>query len=513
MKDVDVNNTAVDVNNTANVVLDIVNSIMPNVGRTKISANISYKDFKNNPLVGIMNTLEDALNTHNNNVTSIQELKRYYKGKQNVLITKQRATKNSINNKIVVNHSFVQVEFKKGFMVGKPIEYANNSSQSTNDLDYINRWFTDSNKAGLDINKYEDLYVSGIAYQMIIPKRYDYNIDNESPYELYNLDNEKTFCVYSNEISSIMLYAVVISNDSDGKEYYNCYCDGMIYQLKYSDNLTSDYKYVVMNRTEMSDGTTIYGEAQPSKGIPIIEYTLNQSRMGIVEVGKPIQDAINLLISNEFDDVEEFVNAYLVFENQNPEKVYENANKVKEERVIAITTVNPQNPAKVYLLKQSLDYSQLNILYEQLLTALYDLVGVPRSSGNVTSGGDTGEARLLGNGWEAAQNRANIDVTYLTHFEYELLKKIINIANEALNNPLTGLLSSQISIKYSINMSNNLLVKTQSLSNLYAMKFPKEQALNIVGLTSDSHDIANKWETKENEDNDKRVDTTIQKDL
>ena len=61
---------------------------------------------------------------------------------------------------------------------------------------------------------------------------------------------------------------------------------------------------------------------------------------------------------------------------------------------------------------------------------MYDIVACPKTSGGVTSGGDTGEARILGNGWESAQNQAKVDVTYVTYYEQEFLKKVIYICKE-----------------------------------------------------------------------------------
>ena len=49
---------------------------------------------------------------------------------------------------------------------------------------------------------------------------------------------------------------------------------------------------------------------------------------------------------------------------------------------------------------------------------------------------------------------------------------------------------SEIEIKYNINRSDNLLVKTQSLQNLRDVNMPLETSLQMVGIVSDPHSVA-----------------------
>ena len=55
-------------------------------------------------------------------------------------------------------------------------------------------------------------------------------------------------------------------------------------------------------------------EKEPYKFLPLIEYSLNKNRMGIVELVMAIQDGLNIIQSNQFDDIVEFVNSYLDFQ-------------------------------------------------------------------------------------------------------------------------------------------------------------------------------------------------------
>ena len=462
-------------------------------GRKKITIPVSKNDFNKNPMRYIKHYLSNVVSKNSVNKEEAKQLKDIYKGMQSIW-NKVRLNKDSQNNnQVSVNHIFRQVEFKKGFMVGNPIDYSLAvSNKKTDDLTYLQKYFKDSAKASKDVDKYEDLYVCGISEQFIVPKTYDFDEEGESPFELYNIEVGNAFKVYSNDITKAPLFDVVISetiNDNFSKKtQYDVYfinpVDSYTYHVSFNvANLTANTLAVSGNQTK-----------QPFKYLPLIESELNKNRMGIVELVISIQDGLNLIHSNQVDDIIDFVNAYLVFENQQMGKDWEDkVTKFRSLRAISIKSNNPQLPAKVSLLKETLQHTEINAFYELLKKEMYDIVAVPQSSGNVTSGGDTGEARILGNGWESAQNQAKVDITYALQFEYELLKKVISACREKGVKTIGDIYASDIDIKYSINMSNNILTKTQALQNLYTMHLPYEEALGIVGITSDNHGLAEKW--------------------
>lgn len=460
-------------------------------GRIKITIPVSYKDFFDDPIKYIEHYLGSCISKNSQNKNDFVILNNYYTGAQEIL-NKQRLNGTTDNNNIVVvNHIYRQVEFKKGFMVGNPISYSLGfSDKDSSDLTDLNRYLKDSNKASLDISKFEDLYVGGLAYQFIIPKTTDYD-DGEAPFELYNVKLGSAFKVYSNDITSKPLFDVVISQMADKefntKKIYD------IYYLKDNDC----YTVKVDDIAKPIDKKTI--EKEPYKQLPLIEYSLNKNRMGIVELVMAIQDGLNTIQSNQIDDIVEFVNSYLVFENQDLGKDWEKkVKKFRKNRAILLRTKNPQLPAKLNLLKQTMQHTEINAFFEIMLNEMYDIVASPKTSGGVTSGGDTGQARILGNGWESAQNQATVDISYELQYEYELLKKIINICKNNAEK-LTEINASDIDIKFSINMSNNILTKTQALQNLYDMHIPYEDALNITGVTNDSHGLGQKWSKNDEE--------------
>ena len=167
--------------------------------------------------------------------------------------------------------------------------------------------------------------------------------------------------------------------------------------------------------------------------------------------------------------------------------------ELKKEKVLVLNTNNPSAPADMKILSSKIDQENSQSFYERVVKAMYDIASVPLSSGNVTSGGDTGQARILGNGWESAQNQAQVDQTYLVQFERDLLKNMLWICKNTANCPVDKVSASDIAIKFNINMSNNLYVKSEALKMLNDIYLPEKAALNIVGITKDVDGLGEAW--------------------
>lgn len=476
-------------------------------GRKKITIPVSVEKFNQNPVLWILKYMASCVSQNEENTKEIERLREIYLGNQDIQ-NKVRLDNTETNNNIIVsNHIWRQVEFKKGFMVGEPISYSNATAQvDTDDMTYLKKFLRDSKKSSQDITKYENLYIGGIAYTFTIPRKDNFDVKNESPFILKNLKQGQGFVVYSSDVLNEPLFNVIISenvelNSKKPTKIYDVFYinqnDGYCYNftLKNKEGLNLTYGF----NTQYSYFGNPVETQQTYKFLPVTEFELNNSRMGIVELVIALQDTLNMLKSKGVDNIVDFVDAYLVFENQNfaSDKAKQTFRDMKKERVIALKTNNPQTPAKVNLLKNELNIVNVTNLYDETKSEMYDIVGAPTPSGNVTSGGDTGEARLLGNGWETAQNQAKVDISYITQFEYDLLKKMLFVCKTTIGSEIKEISASDIEIKYSLNMSNNLLIKAQSLKYLYDMNMSKEDALEMVNLTSDTHGVATKWEQQD----------------
>ena len=66
---------------------------------------------------------------------------------------------------------------------------------------------------------------------------------------------------------------------------------------------------------KVKEDRVVAKQANTLQQIPIIEYPLNNARIGAFEIVLTLLDAINLVQSNRIDGVEQFVQSLLLFHN------------------------------------------------------------------------------------------------------------------------------------------------------------------------------------------------------
>ena len=113
----------------------------------------------------------------------------------------------------------------------------------------------------------------------------------------------------------------------------------------------------------------------------------------------------------------------------------------------------------------------------------------------------------MGGGWTNASTIINRDILYFEQADREELRKWIKICKLNPDNPVNEINANEVDIKYNVNQSNNLLVKTQSMQNLFDMNMPVEDILKGVHLYGDIHSVAQRWQAsidkKKQEENEK----------
>lgn len=465
-------------------------------GRTRIELECSKEDFLSNPIEYLKSFMGKATNIHNRNRKEIEQIDNELRGLQPIY-TKTRNDGNEINNKFAENHTFRMWKFKTSYTIGSPIQYSNKKGNN-DDMTYFNRYIQDCQKHTHDIEVYGDVYEYGVGYRMVLPNTKKYDNEWQSPVRDIYLDPRDAFVAYSSSFDKEELFSCIIDRYKDikSKRVYTRYT---IYYTDENDDCWS---------IRLNDKYTIdvNGEQQKEayKYNPIIEYTLPK-RMGIVEIATSLQNYLNFIDSLQIDDIEQFIQAYIVFINQDidldtkegQEAWATQLNLFKKTRAMVLKSINEQMPADFKLVSNSLEHNAINELHDRLETAMYNIIGCPKSSGSVTSGGDTTGARLLGNGWENALNDSKMETTFYKHAEYKWLKFFIMECKSTKDNKLNNILPSEIDIKYNINMSDNILVKSQAISNLKSSNMPNEMILTAVPIISDTYGGAKTWSEHE----------------
>lgn len=468
--------------------------MMRTYGRKTIYVDLTEEQLNNmsNSQIekAIMKLMPNIIEIHESNKAQSKRLWDYYLGIQDILY-KVKHTRKNINNKIVENWAYAFTEFKKCWLLGKPIQYTMLDESSSNEIGLLNKYARLEGKKRKDQEIYEDCLVVGRGFRFQSAQ----NEEDEAPFELSNIDREHCEVVYSSKLGKKQLFSVIETElektlfvqDEMGNtipkvipySQYTIYLKNFMFVLEYGtgrENEVIDEKPIIFN-THL-----------------ITEYYLNRDRISMIELGKNLFDNVNRLESLDTDDMEQFVNAILVFTNASIDE--EGLNSIEEMGAVSIkSTENKQ--AKVEMLQQRLNASDTQTFYTRLLTSLHQILGIPMAndSGSVTSS-DTGKGKLVGQGYTSAGIRALGDETMLEDCDRRALKVTLKICKLSANSDIKNLLVSDVDIKFNRDMSENLLVKTQGLMNLLSCDIPREYALPIVNLFSDSNAVVKSMNEK-----------------
>lgn len=470
--------------------------------RTFFGRRVLTHSIKKSELTGekIKEILPQVLREHEKNAQEINYLYNYYKGKQPIL-KKQKNVRPEINNKVLENHAFEIVEFKKAYVYGEPVQYVQKGEKDNEivnpEISELNKFMESEDKSSKDKELAEWQYICGTGYRWADVDNTDE--EDEAPFELSTPDPRRTFVVYNSGIKGEQLFSGYYSYFSqniqteDGKEYISkyriitIYTEDKMYEFKQTLNNTfGGYIEQLSFNMPINDTQTQKVEAYPLvvKGHRIIEYPLNNARLGLIELVMTGLNALNRIKSDDLDGIDQFVQSLLVFINQ--EVDLETFKTLVEAGAIQVTSENPQKPADVKLLTSQLLHSETKIVTDDLYNNVLTICGVPRLN-DKPSGGDTGQARLLGEGWTMADERAKQDELSFKKSERQFLKLILEICK--YKSSLKDLKISDIDIKFTRNKSDNLLVKTQGLMNMKQAQVPPDVAFTICGLFSDPNDV------------------------
>ena len=451
-------------------------------GRKTIYAPYTEEEFsnygKNNDKLyqRVIDIIQQSIEIHNTNKRETLYLKDYYYGNQDIYIEKKKHTRPEINNKTVENWAYAIIDFKKTYLLGKPIQYVQLDDASDEEISMLNKYVRYENKKAKDMMLYEDMLVTGRGFRYQ-NKDKDRDVD-EAPFELINCDPENTEVVYSAALGHKQLFSYIVTDFEkavkvEDKEEPYYYQEFTVY--------TKDLQFVISNE----NGWVIKGDPIPllyNKHL-IREYFLNEKRIGLIELGKDLFNDINYLESLDKDDMEQFVNAIMVFTNA--EVSAADIEAIKELGAVCINSTD-QKKASIDLLQGRLNATDTQTYYSRLLNALHQILGVPVASDSGTvSYGDTGKARLTGQGYTSAGIRSEGDQTMFGMADLRSLETILAICKASNVSNIKNLKVSNVDTRFQRDMSDNLLVKTQGLLNLYACDIPRKYANSIVNLFGD----------------------------
>ena len=458
---------------------------MKTFGRTTIYANYTETQLlsgtKEEQINRVLDILKNSIDIHGKNKSEIIYLQNYLYGDQDIK-DKVKLTRTDINNKSVENWAWAFQDWKKAFLLGKPIQYAPLDDKANEEITKLNNYVSYEDKDQLDQDIYEDIFTVGRGYRYINAS--PVSEDDESPIEILNLDVINTEVVYSSSISHEQLLSFVTTSKQHIVQEVNP-------ETGKPEDVVKDYnEYNVYTRNAYYLVDDKLGNLRVIDTKPIIhkchnitEYFFNRKRMSFLEICKDIFDDINYIENLDKDDIEAFVNSIMVFTNA--EVTEEGMDAIKKYGAVSIKSTE-QKKASVELLQSRLKSLDTQIYYLRKLQALHSILSVPQATSNGDmSNAETGKGFLTGQGFTSASVRIENEEKSFKKCDRNALKVILKICKSKNDTGIKQLKVSDIEIKFSRDLSDNLLVKTQALINLGTAQIPPEIRNAVVGLFSD----------------------------
>lgn len=418
----------------------------------------------------LLRVLSNALAIHHKNSGEIDYLYKYMRGAQPIL-ARTKKVRPEICNRIVENHAAEITQFTSGYFLGEPVTYVRRGDRqkTSKEISQLNDFMFFEDKASKDKELATWMAIGGAGYRMILPDKDAVDMEDESPFEIDIPDPRKTFVVYHSGFGhKRMLAAQEIMREKADGSYELLYCG-----------------YTKTHYFEVVDGTNVrVWKAHALGDIPIFEYRLNMSRLGSFEPAIPLLDAINRVLSNRLDGLEQFIQSFLKFVNCEIDD--NNIEKLRKMGAIVIKSVNGQL-ADVQLVSQELNQEQTQCLVDYLYDQVLVICGMPTTTKGGKSTSDTGQAVFLRDGWSQCEARARDTELLFKKSEKEFLRLALRIIKDTVNE--FNLSLSEVECKFTRRQHDNLQSKTQALLSMLQAGLAPEVAIATSGLFNDPMDV------------------------
>lgn len=454
----------------------------------------------------VIAALQFVFPKHRFNAQQSKEMYARYMNDQPIL-HKKTLCRPEINNIVVENWLWAVVQFKMGFE--SPDGAIFNSADKKPNIQAIDVL----NKCARLANEHADSqeadmwkYVTGTCFRVCRPESPDITKDNPdvSPYYTATLHPERTGVVYSDSPRKRRVLGFSYSEhyDSVAKQptiHVTAYTNSKRYEyvVRAGDNpFYAPIELLKSAESNTSNWTLVKETPLFPSVMPIVEKKLNPNRMGYVALLSSLQDAINKLQSARLDGVENFIESLMVFINCQPPTDEDTGEwkPIATGQQIAVKGT-PEMPASVTYLVQQLDQGGTQITKEDLLSAFFEIAGLPSRAARQGGGEATGQAAYLSDGWADAGTRANIAEVEARKAEMELLLiklPILRKADTAKEFDIGELTRGDIYVDFPRTRNNNLLVKVQALQILVKMGVDIESAFQVIDLFNDPNTVAQK---------------------
>lgn len=388
-----------------------------------------------------------------------------------------------VNNMVLIPDLRAMIDWKTGYIFGNPIKYAQSKSRNTDDINYLNKYVRSSCKRSVDKEVGTWAFATGVGYYFIEPKSIDFDIETESPFEIYCRESDTCVKIYSSYGGHKPLFDLLYTQIKRIKEgglpeqieTFDIYLPDKLYTYE-----SSAFSYNLKRVREQNRG--LYRQ------LPLVEKRFNPDGIGMVAMGESMQNSVDKLLSNGLDNIEDIVNEIYVYKNVNlGETVEEQKNNhiaMKKNGAVVLKSVSQDLPADLTTISTKLSLSEVVQLFSIVNSIFHSTLGVPMEMSDTNSGGTTKQGSEVANGYDNAYNRALDDINTFIKADTELLDRIMWICKNTPESKLDNLATSEVEIMYSINLTDNIQTKAQAFGT-FMQYMPPDMALRVCRLSND----------------------------
>jgi hypothetical protein len=193
--------------------------------------------------------------------------------------------------------------------------------------------------------------------------------------------------------------------------------------------------------------------------------------------------------SDRLNAIDQFVQAFILFINTKIDA--ETFQKLRVEGVLSIKDTADNRRADAKMMNSELSQDGTQTSKDDLYNSLLTIQGMP--SRQEASGGDTGQAVALRNGYYAEEKRAELRIPIFQRAERMMLRVILNKLRVKEGFQLT---ISDIDIRPNRSKLENMMVKAQVLQILHGIGIDDASAIKTINLFSDAQDVIMKSKDK-----------------
>ena len=281
-----------------------------------------------------------------------------------------------INNKLENDFYSLIINQCVGYLFGNGIVYSIDSDKYDLDTfkeyqDELFKWQVINNIANLDMETGKDQAVCGVAYRICYIADGEESVMNIKPWEIIPFEE-----------NGVMKYAIRYykTYDAEGNE--------IVKVDFYDDRYVSEYVYKHETMRNGSGFVLTNKYEHLFKYCPVISFENNEDHIGDFEKTITLVEAFNRLVSDTQNEIEEFRQAYMVFDNDA---------EIDKETIIAARQTGaftlPEG-SKAYFLTKDINPEFIQLQKEMLEENIYKFSqSVNMTDENFSGGTQTGESR------------------------------------------------------------------------------------------------------------------------